>query len=1053
MYSLWSFFIKKNNFSYLLVIALVAFGLFSLLTLPRESNPEVTVPIGVVSVALSGASAVDIETLVTNKIEEKLVNNLDDVKEITSTSREGVSSIVVEFEASADIDQSIQELKDEVDKAKPDLPDEATDPVVEQVDFSSDPILTFAISGDLSEREFFDLAEELEQELEAISGVSDVSVSGKRDREVQVIVNKESLSTFGLNIADVISGISATNNTLPAGSIVVDNVEYNVQFEGDIDDPSEIADIAILASGGEPIYVRDIAEVVDGFEEPASISRVSINGEPSRSSLSFNVFKQSGGDITKITTAVRERLDELSAEGELLDELEWLVIFDTGEFLLEDLTSLTRSGLQTVGLVMIILFIAIGWREALIAGSAIPLSFLIAFIGLQASGNTLNFVSLFSLILAVGILVDSAIVVVEGIHTRMKMWMDKRDAALLTIKEFHWPLTSGTMTTIAVFAPLFLISGIVGEFIKSIPFTIIFVLLASLLVALGLVPLIASIAMRRRVTSYIEECQEKYTKQLQGWYSNLLRAFLLNRRHKIMFVVGLAIAFVVAVSLPITGLVKVIFFDQGDADFVIVEIELPQGSTLSQTDIEARRVEEVLYTEPDIDAFVMTTGAGSAFGSGSSGSKFANAFLLLTDTKERDRTSLEIIDSLRDKVTGIQTADIRINQPEDGPPVGTPIVIKFLGGDLDELNRTAERAADLLAEIPGTADITTSTKDDSTEFVLTIDKAKATELGLSSNSISQALRASINGIEATTINTIGDDIDVIVKLNLNSAYRDPHDTDRTNIDAVRQVEMQTPQGPILLGSVLNASVGKSSAVIRHEDGVRIATVGSELAAGGNVRVITQAFQDRLDELALPENITAEFGGENEETDQSFREMGVAFVVGVVIMFAILMLQFNSLRHAIYTLSVIPTALIGIFFGLLITGKALSFPSLMGLIALSGIVVNNSIILIDTINNIRRRNPEKSIQDAVVEGATSRLRPVLLTTVTTVIGISPLIFASELWAPLAFSIIFGLSFTVIITLLLIPLLYNRRPGKINGGTPTEETTASATPASPPPAAQQ
>lgn len=1037
MHAVWSFFIRKNNVSYLLIVALVVFGLFSLITLPRESSPEVTVPIGVVSVSLSGASALDIETLITNAIEERLRNNLDNVKNLTSTSREGFSSVVVEFDARADIDASMQKLKDEIDNVKSDLPDGATDPTVTQVDLNSDPILTFAVSGNLPQRAFFERAEELETDIEGIEGVSDVSVSGKQDRQVHVIVNKESLSTFGLTIAEVISSISATNNTLPAGGIIVDDIAYNVQFEGGIDDPQEIADIAILRAGGKPIYVRDIAEVIDGFEEPTSISRASIAGEPSRRSLFFNVFKQSGGDITKITTAVNERLEARQAPGEPLFGLETLVMFDMGAFLLKDLQNLMLSGLQTVLLVMVILFLTIGWREALIAGSAIPLSFLIAFIGLSASGNTLNFISLFSLILAVGILVDSAIVMVEGIHTRMKQRMDKREAAFATIKEFHWPLTSGTMTTIAVFAPLFLISGIVGEFIKAIPFTIIFVLLASLLVALGLIPLIASMLMRRRVTSRGEARQEKYAAQLQAWYSGVLRTFLQTRRYKITFVVGLVAAFVVAIALPITGLVKVIFFDQGDADFVIVEIELPQGTTLSQTDIEARRVEEILYTEPDIDAFTVTSGAGSAFGSRSAGSKFASAFLLLSDANERQRTSLEIIDSLREKVSIIETSEVRVNQPSNGPPVGTPIVIKFIGKDLEALNRTAERAANLLAEIPGTADTTSSTKDDHIEFVLTVDKAKAAELGLNSQTISQTLRASINGIKATTVNTIDDDIDVIVKLNLNAAYQTPHDTNRATIDAVRGLELQTPEGSILLGSVLDTNVGNGNAVIRHEDGVRIATAGSEVASGGNVRQITQAFRDRLNELALPAGVEVAFGGENEETNQSFREMGVAFVIGVVVMFAILMLQFNSLRHAVYTLSVIPTALIGIFFGLLITGKALSFPSLMGLIALSGIVVNNSIILIDTINNVRRRNPEKAIQDIVIEGATSRLRPVLLTTVTTVIGISPLIFASELWAPLAFSIIFGLSFTVVITLLMIPMLYHRRPGKIQDDTATHE----------------
>ena len=1030
MYSFWSLFIEKKSFSFLLLVTLVAFGLSSVIEIPKESNPKVEIPIGIVTTVLSGASALDIEKLITNKLEDGIKNNLDNINDLTSTSRQGVSSIVIEFEANADLNKSIQELKDEVDKVVPELPDEATDPLVFQVDFSNDPIIIFAIFGELPESEFLRIAESLEDEIKEVQGVSDVSISGKRDREVQIIVNKEALSTFGLSLTDVISAIRATNSTFPVGSITVSDIEYNVQFKGDIENTAEIADIAILAAGGEPIYIRDLGVVVDGFTKINTISRASVGGKPSKTSFSFNVFKNSGGDITKITAEVRDKLEDLQKPGKLLADLDTLTVFDSGELLKDDLITLTRTGLQTVTLVMLLLFLAIGWREALIAGSAIPLSFLIAFIGLNASGNTLNFVSLFSLILAIGILVDSSIVIVEGINTKMKMWMDKKEAALTTIKEFHWPLTSGTMTTIAIFAPLFLISGITGEFIAAIPFTIIFVLLASLLVALGLIPLIASILMRRRLTSKMEERQIYYAKKLQDWYVGKLDSFIGVKRKERIFIWGIIILFIVALSLPVSGAVKVVFFDQDDSDFLLVEIEQPQGTVLSKTDLEARKVEEILYTEPDIESFTITVGATSAFNEGQSGAKFANAFLTLK--KDRERNSTEIVSSLRKKFAVIKSSEIRINQPNTGPPTGTPVVIKFLGDDLDELDKVVGRAADILRAIPGTSDVTTSAKDDGTEFVLEIDKAKAIELGLNVSIVSQNLRAAVHGIEATTIRGNDEDIKVIVKLNLNPDYIDPHDTARANIEAVRQIEIQSASGPVLLGSVLTISIAKNSTAIRHENRSRIATVGSELTSSGNTREITAEFTKRSDNLNIPPSVTMVIGGENEDVDQSFKDMFRALIIGLTLMFAILVLQFNSYRHALYVLSIAPLSLTGILFGLMLTGKALSFPSLLGFIALSGIVVNNSIILIDTMNNLRRQNPNKPIRTVVIEGASSRLRPILLTTVTTVIGIIPLTFASELWAPLAFSIMFGLTYSLTITLLLVPILYNRKPGEIDGG---------------------
>ncbi len=1059
------------------MIALVVFGLFSVIALPKESNPEVTVPIGVVSTGLFGASAADIENLITNKLEEGIKNNVNNIKNLTSTSAEGGSSIVVEFDASANIDKSIQELKDEVDKLKGELPEEATDPFVTEVDFANDPIVIFSLSSNLPEKVFVGVAKELQDRIKAISGVSDAAISGLRDREVQVIVSKEKLSQFNLNITDVISAIGATNNTLPAGTITISNIKYNVQFEGDIDDPSEIADIAILAQGGRPIYVRDIATVIDGFEKRSTIARTSLENQPSQTSLTFNVTKKAGSDITQITKEVEALLEELKAPGELLEGMETLITFDTGELLLKDLRDLTRTGIQTIILVMLVLYVAVGWREALVAGSAIPLSFLIAFILLLVSGNTLNFVSLFSLILAIGILVDSGIVIVEGINVRLHQYKNKVEAAKATIREFHAPLTSGTMTTIAVFAPLFFISGITGEFIKSIPFTVISVLLASLLVAIGFVPLLGSAFLHERMgLSRLGSRQAKYTEKLTNWYKKQLCFILAARSRENMFLAVIAgliffslalpvkgilmgivqgsliglltyhvfrikrhwfkrlimfvpltiVIMVVASFMPKFGAVQVEFFGGGDQDFLIAEIELPEGSILETTDLEARKVEEILYTQDDIESFTMTVGAGSAFTGGGTNSKLANAFILLDE--DRKQTSEEIMNELREKMSVINSSIVRIRQVSDGPPVGTPVVITFFGEDLNELEQVAEKAADILRGIPGATDIVTSTKDDGTEFVLQVDKARATELGLNSFVISQTLRASISGVEATTIKSLEDDIEVIVKLDLNQDFKTPHDTNRTNIDAIRQIEVQTPQGPVLLGSVLEASVAKGKTTISHEDVKRRATVGAELTTTGNTREIIAAFQEIAKEQDLvPPTVQMKIGGENEETDQSFAEMGIAFIVGVVLMFAILVLQFNSLRFAVYIISVIPTAFVGIFIGLLLTGQALSFPSLMGLIALSGIVVNNAIILIDTINHRRERNAEKTVVDAVVEGSVSRLRPILLTTITTIIGIAPLTLASALWAPLAWSVMFGLMFTSVATLILIPILYTRKPG--------------------------
>ena len=1006
MYRFWKFFIENSKFSYLLIVALTGFGLFSVFTIAKESSPEVQIPIGIVTTVLAGASAEDIESLVTNKVEQGLAGNLDNLKKLTSTSREGVSSVVAEFEAEADIDDSIQELKDEVDKIVPDLPDEAEDPIVSEVNFVDQPIMNVAVSGDLGDAEFTDLAEELENELEGISGVSRVETTGVREREVTIAVDQASLVRFNMSINDVVGGISRANTTFPVGVIETDGVAYNIAFEGDIEETHEIADIPLVVRGGQPVYVRDIATIDDSLAEARTISRLSVNGEPSVPTVSLNVFKQRGGDITRIAENVNARLLELQAEGGLLEGLTVVAILDSGADIKTDLVRLTRSGLQTVTLVVILLVIAIGWREGLVAGTAIPLSFLIGFIGLNLSGNTVNFVSLFALILAVGILVDSAIVMVEGINRRMKEdpTIDKRDAARLTIKEFNVPLTTGTLTTVAMFSGLFLVSGVSGQFISAIPFTINFVLFASLLVALGFIPIVASLILRRRTTSYMDECQQKYSHMLEDWYRRTLDSFLQNRKKKIIFVAGIVIAFFITLSFPFTGLVKVIFFEQEDIEWIFAEIELPQGTVQNITDVASRRLEEVLYAEPNIESFVITVGASSAFADNSGSSvdnKFASAFITLRD--DRDVTSTELVEILRPKLATIEEGVTSVGQPNGGPPTGAPIVVKFLGDDLTELTAITLQAAEVLRDIPGTTNIDTSTKDNSTEFVLTLDKAKASALGLDPFTVSQTLRTAVYGSDATEITSPKDDIDVVVKLALNSDFTDVSETNDTTIDVLENITIPLPSGDsVLLSSLVDTSLRESSSVINHEDQKRIISLSSNVTGSGNVREVNAEFIKQVDEkLDLPSDVSFTLGGEDEESNQAFREMLYALVVGVVLMLAILVLQFNSYRHTFYVLSILPFSLIGIMVGLAITGKSLSFPSIMGFIALSGIVVNNSILLIDQMNNNRKRNPDGPVRKAVVDAAVSRFRPILLTTLTTVIGITPLIFASDLWSPLAF----------------------------------------------------
>jgi HAE1 family hydrophobic/amphiphilic exporter-1 len=1087
---MWEFFIRNNKFSYLFLIALLGTGIYSINTIPKESSPEVQVPIGVVTTVLPGAPAADVESLITDEIERGLTGSLENVKSINSSSQEGVSSIVVEFEADADIDDSISDLKDKIDSLVQELPSEAEDPFVSEVNFVDQPIITIAVSGDRSDFAFTQLAKDIERDIENIPGISRVEADGVRSREVTVIVDQSALAQYNLSLSQVTNALRTANQSLPIGKIENGNVLYNVAFEGDIENSNQIQQIAVATQNGQPVFVRDIATIQDDLTPASSLTRLSIDGEPSQNAISFNIYKQRGGDITVISDTVVARLSTLTEQGGLLDGLQTDVVLNAGDDIKESLRQLTSSGLQTVFLVVLVLVFAIGWREGLIAGTSIPLSFLFGFIGLYLSGNTINFLSLFALILGIGVLVDSGIVMVEGINRRMKddPQIDKTEAALLTIREFSSPIIAGTLTTVSMFTGLFIVSGVTGQFIAVIPFTLIFVLFASLLVALGILPLIASIFLKRRTTSDFEKKQQVYTHKLEDWYRGKIETYINSPKKQNKFLalinaalftalfftfnlfagiicgvliyvtylwrynlverknlgwiynfalwlaatgasVGIAVALAMTV-LPDSSLVKVVFFEQGDVDFMFVDVKLPEGSVLESTDIALRRVEDVLYANKDIESFLTTAGSGNQFGSGGRNEKLGNVFITLYE--DRSKISSLVLEDIRAELSGITDVSITVSQPSDGPPAGSPISVKFKGDSLAEITDLANQATEILKSIPGSANVSTSANNNSTEFVLTLNKLKAASLGLDPLSVSAIIRTAVYGSEATSLTTLDDDIDVIVKLNVsNDPDAQAGTTDRMSIDALTRISISTPSGvSVPLSSLVDVSLRESSAVIAHEDSDRIISLSGDITSDANAIEIQTELMERINaELFIPESVTVSSGGETDESNKAFIELFLALIVGVGLMLAVLVLQFNSYLHTRYVLSILPYSLIGIMVGLALTGNSLSFPSIMGFIALSGIVVNNSILLIDMMNAQRRKYPEKEIRQVVIDSAVNRLRPILLTTLTTVVGMIPLTYTDDLWAPLAYAVMFGLMFSVIITLVLVPIAYSKKPGAL------------------------
>jgi multidrug efflux pump len=1004
-----------------MMISLTIMGLYALIMMPKEASPDVSIPYGIVSVGLPGATALDVERLIVDKLEPAL-QNVANVDKTTSTARQGLAAITVQFNQDADLNIGIQDLRSALERVKYELPSDATTPVVTKVDTSDQPVLTIAISSPLAPETLTSLGENLKDTLSTIGGVAKVEVSGVRDREISIIINKDALARYKISPGQIVGALRGANTGAPVGALTIDGVEYPVQFKGEITSIDDIRKTPITTQSGT-VRIGDVATVIDGYAPTQTISHLGVEGGESTYALTLYIYKSKGGSILKVSEAIQEKLDSLKET--LLKGSDAIITYDAAKEVRTNISDLTRAGLDTVLLVMIVLFVAIGFREAIVSALAIPLSFVIAFIGMWLTGNTINFLSLFSLIIAIGILVDSGIVVVEAIHTNREKGMDKVAAARRAIQQYAWPLIAGTLTTVAVFFPLFFLSGIIGEYMQSIPFTVIVVLLASIVVALGFVPLIALGFLKHEESAFAVRREQLWVR-ISAWYRGKMSYLFNDRKAQKRFLGFLIASFVFAMSLPITGMLKVSMFPAADQEFFYAEIELPEASTLKATEIVAEKAEALIEKHPDVASYTTTVGASSFFSSSGSASnaKYANITINLRD--DRSKNSIAVAGDIRESLKSLSDlAKISVTESVGGPPSGAPITIKVWGDDSGALGEGLERVERIVRETAGTRDTASSLDTDGTGLAVTIDREKANDYGLSAYDIATLLQTGVTGTEVTTVRIGGDDIDVRMKLALNGTFTDPQDTSVADIDALAAIPVTTSRGMVPLGSFVSISAERSATAITHEDGDRLGTVSAYLITGANAVEVTNNIRKAIEADKLPDGVRVTYGGDTEDIAKTFTEMIAALIAGIVLMFAILVLEFNAFRTSGRLLLAIPLSLTGVLIGLWITGQPLSLTAMLGIIALGGVLINHGILLLDVLNTNRREHADASPEDIVLGAATTRIRPILLTTITTIVGMIPLVFVSAMWAPLAYTIAFGLLYGTVLTLIFIPLLSYRQ----------------------------
>lgn len=1018
--SVSGFLVGRYRITFIILFLIVFLGFFAIFTMPKEAEPEIRVPFAVVSVGYPGANPSDVEELVTDKLEEK-IKNLEKIKSYESSSGVGYASIFVEFAAEADIKDSVQKLNDAVDEAKPELPEEANDPQVKEINFNDFSIVTYSLLGNYSDVELKSIAEIIQDEIEEIKDVSKASIIGGVEREFQILVDQTKLANYGLSISSVVNSLSATNFNLPAGEIEIDQFEYTVRVKGQFEQFNDLNEVVISYVNETPIYIRDIAEIKNTYKEKNAYSRIMVKGDERKNTISINVYKRTGGNILNIVEATEEKIQNLKDNKVIPESLTVLKTQDNSVFIKDDINRLGKSGLQTMVLIIILLLAVLGIRGSIITGISVPIAFLIAFIVLMIQGMTINSMVLFSLVLSLGLMVDNAIIVMEGINEYL--YDHKKtpfQAAILSIWNYKWPIISGTMTTVSAFLPMLLVSGIMGEYMGILPKTISATLVASLFVALVIIPTLSARFYKRLKKE--DDGKKKNIHRFRNLinrfkihYEKVLNKLIRSKKMRRLSILTAIILLFVTIALPITGVMRVEMFPSIDIDYFIINVELPVGSSLEKTSEKMLEVESIVAEIPELDNYVSYVGMGYSImpgSSGGSGSHVGSLVVNLVDIENRERKSYEITEDIRPKAEAVQGATVRVQELSAGPPTGAPVEVRVKGPELKQLAILSHEVEGVLAQIEDVINIENSLETSSGEFTYNIDREKVKYYGLTVSQVAMSIRQAIYGVEATTVTLNGEDIDITVKYDKEEF---------TTADDLQNILLFTPQGhPVEISELADLTIEPSVLSISHREGEKTIVVTADIDKDGDLRQVLATFNEEVKTINLPDKYNISVGGEVEDIEQSYTEMFLSMILAVFLILFILVMQFNSFKQSFVIIFSLPLAIVGAFVGLTILRLPFSLPAFIGIVSLSGIVVNDSIVLIDRINKNLKRGME--FFDGVVEAGIARMQPIFLTSITTIAGVLPLALSEEMWAGLGFSIIFGLLFATVLTLVFIPIVY-------------------------------
>jgi len=1107
-FGLSSFSVDNSTSVIILTLIITVLGLGAYRAMPKESFPEIVIPTVYVGTPYPGNSPVDMENLITRPIEKEL-KSLSNVKDIKSTSVQDFSTIIIEFTPGIEISKAIQEVKDAVDRAKSDLPtDLDQEPTVQEVNTSDFPIMNVNISGPYSEQELKRFGEYLQDAFERLSEISKADLAGTVEREIQINVDPYKMESTGVSFGDISGAIQGENLTISGGSIKTGEFERTLRVNGEFSTPQDLLEIIVKTDQQKIVYLKDVARIEDTFKDRTTYAR-----SKNLPVITLNVTKRSGENLLDAANKIKEIIETTKAN-RFPSNIEISITNDQSKQTRTQVSDLENSIIFGMILVVLVLMFFMGFRNSLFVGSAIPLSMFISFLVLDSFGITLNLMVLFSLILALGMLVDNGIVVVENIYRLMQDGTPPIKAAKEGVGEVAWPIITSTLTTLAAFLPLAFWDDLVGEFMKYLPITLIIVLSASLFVALVINPVLTSLYMK--IEDMSQEKPKKrsirssialvllavifyvlgwtsmgtlsvtfallmvvyvfYVRKWAGWfqavflvnmensYESLLK-FALSGKNPVKFLLGAFFLLIFSILLLGIRSPRVLFFPDNQPQLVNVFVEFPIGTSIESTNafvdsMEDEMVDKLAPYGGIIESVITQVGEGTgdptegpSLQSTPHKAKITIGFVDYIDRQGIDTN--EAMEVVRDLVKNYPGVLITVDKQRNGPPVGNPVNIEFVGEDYEQLIAFVEESKAFLESnaILGLEELKTDLSLGSPEVVVQIDREKARRFGLSTATIATELRTSLFGLEVSRYKEGEEDYPILLRLD---------ETTRYDINTLvnKKIGFRDKFGnkkEIPISSVADIRYGSTYGSVKRKDSEKAITMFSNVLEGYNPTEINGQIQELMEGYPVPEGISIKFTGEQEEQAKSQAFLLRALGIAIALIILIIVAQFNSVVSPFIIMTSVLFSTIGVFLGLVIFN--MDFVVIMtgiGIISLAGVVVNNAIVLIDYTDLVRTRKREElgiakgnylaypDLLASIVEAGKTRLRPVLLTAITTVLGLIPLAigmninFATLLsefdpqfyvggdnaafWGPMAWTVIFGLTFATLITLVLVPVMY-------------------------------